>query len=68
MSDLIDIHEEIFALCRKLGLEPETVSEIVFRPADVTATVYLVNDHGQKYLADADGRPASETRAFKVST
>jgi hypothetical protein len=71
MTDRIDIHDPITELCKRLGLEPTDVAEIVFKPRHVTVTVYLKDAQGAKYLTvTKDGRKgiASETRSFQVAT
>jgi hypothetical protein len=67
MTDRINIHEPIYELCRRLGLEPTTVSEIIFRPDHVRATVFKVNANGSKYIG-TDGAAASTEVRFDVTT
>lgn len=68
MTDRINIHDPIFELCHRLGLEPTSVKEITFRPNDVTATIYKTDENGSKYLEADQQTVASETRAFKVTS
>jgi hypothetical protein len=72
MTDPINIHDPIWEICRRLGLEPTNVAEITFRPLDVTATVYKTNADGAKYLeTDEDGSEgdiAKDTLTFDVTT
>ncbi len=63
----IDIHDPIDELCRRLGLSPQDVGEIIFRPSTVIATVYKTNGGGKKYV-EVDGEIASEIREFEVTT
>lgn len=84
MSDgPIDIHDPIYELCERLGLQPENVAKITFKPRSVEATVYLLNENGAKYLVDAaeilpaaqsddvtgfSSAPAVEILTFAVTT
>lgn len=65
MSERVDIHEPIFEICRRLGLEPANVAEIIFHPRDLTATVYETRD-GKKFLEN--GEAVTTTHDFLVST
>lgn len=67
MSEKIDIAPEIDALCAKLGLDKTFVQFMTFEPSQVTASVYLANDEGSKYIND-DGTVALEARQFAVTT
>lgn len=68
MSDSIDIHDPIYELSNRLGLEPNNVREIIFRPRSATAVVYLNNENGHKYVDPQTGEPATETLEFEVTT
>lgn len=65
---MIDIHDPIYELANRLGLEPNDVREITFRPRSVTATVYPLNDQGSKYVNPDTNDPATETLEFEVTT
>ena len=54
----VALHEEITAICRKLGLDPSYVESMVLTPT--TAEVHLFKGRdgrfkGPKYLVDDDG-------------
>jgi hypothetical protein len=70
VTDRIDIHDPIWELCDRLGLEPESVAQIIFKPDRVIAKVFLRNEHGSIYLRETDeGRAAaSEIHEFLVRT
>ncbi len=74
MTDRIDIHDPIYEIANRLGLEPNNVREIVFKPRSVVATVYLLNGDGKKHIINIDpndpdsGEPATETLEFEVTT
>lgn len=68
MTDRINIHQPIYDICGRLGLVPTNVAELVFRPRTVTATVYVLNEQGAKYVDPATGQPPTETREFEVTT
>jgi hypothetical protein len=69
-----DIHDEVWALCAKLGLEPNLVTELVIEPRAVDATVRSTairhNTQGKPYLVGYgdDKRIATVSRRFPVST
>ena len=65
MTDRVDIAEPINEICERLGLAPKRVGRLDIKPGHLTATVYRVNDKGDKYLDDT-GEPAVETREFDV--
>lgn len=70
-EERIDISTELQSLCAKLGIKYNTVAEIVFRPGDIEATVFLENEDGNKYIVvDQDGREgvAQSLLLFKVRT
>lgn len=67
MSERINIHAEIFALCERLNLQPDDVGEIIFRPGDVRATVFKRDEHGKVYRG-VDGDLVRESLTFEVTT
>lgn len=67
MSDKIDISHEVKAICAKLYLEPKNVKRLDIYPAMVTAEVYLLNEHGSKYVDVESGLAAFETKSFSVA-
>lgn len=66
MSNPIDIHDEIHALCTKLEIEPTTVKTLHIEPTTVKAIVYRTNDNGRFYLENLE--PAQDEFIFKVTT
>lgn len=67
-EELIDIHDPLLDICKRLGLEYNFVSEITWRPREASAIVFLKGDEGQKYVIDETGEPATETIHFRVMT
>lgn len=67
MEDRIEIGRPIGEICALLGLEPANVAKIVFTPTNVVATVYKIRDGG-KYIDEETNQPATEEKAFEVST
>jgi hypothetical protein len=68
MTDRIDIHDPLAAICAILDLEPRLVSEMTITPTEAVATVYLTREDGKKYIVVESGEPATETLRFKVRT
>lgn len=66
-TDRIRLHEPVVELCERLGLPYVDTAEILIRPAEVRAVVYLTRD-GKKYVDEKSGEAATETRTFKVTT
>lgn len=66
MTDPIDIHEPIFDICHRLGLEPSNVAEIIFRPGDAIVTLFEPTANGGKRIVD--GELVKRTELFKVTT
>lgn len=64
----IDIRDPIYEIANALGLEPNNVREITFRPGRATAIVYLLNDRGSKYVDPTTDDAATETLEFEVAT
>ena len=67
MSEKLDIAPEIGALCAKLGLDKTLVQFMTLEPSKVTASVFLTNAEGSKYL-NYYGTVALEVRQFAVTT
>lgn len=67
VSDKIDIHDEVAALCAKFGIDPSMVTRIELQPTRAALTVYLPDANGRKHV-DQDGEPAVEVRGFTVTT
>lgn len=65
MQNLWDQTEEI---CRRLGLEPSLVAEVVLRPGSADVTLYQLNEHGSKFVDPETGRAATETREYLITT
>lgn len=66
MSDRIDIHDEVQALCDKLGFNYPFVKRLAITPQLIEVDVYRANDAGEKFLEH--GKVALETHTIKVAT
>ena len=66
MTNRLDISAELRALTDKLGYEYNNVAQIIFKPGEVTADVFKVNENGAKYI-EGD-KAARETLVTKVRT
>ncbi len=64
----VNVHDEVFALCRGLGLEPERVRRLVLEPTSATAEYLKVNEGGAKYIDPETGEVAYEELAFEIAT
>jgi hypothetical protein len=67
-DDTIDIHDEVKAICDKLGVEYGCARRLDIYPAAVFAEVFRTDEHGSKYIEKATDEPAMDVREFKVST
>jgi len=66
MSDRIDIADPMREICDRLGLEYTFVKELTINAGSVTATVFLANESGHKYVTGPNEVAAVATREFKV--
>lgn len=63
----IDIAAEVAALAEKLGLDKTNVARFDITPANIDATVFLLNEDGKKHF-NPDGFPVMTVRTFRVLT
>ena len=69
-SKAADVHDEVFAICEKLGIDPSSVGRIVIDPASasITAKVFERNAEGHFFTDPDTNDIALEWRHFKVKT
>jgi hypothetical protein len=61
LAELIEPHTRaLLEWADETGTAPENIKEIVYRPFDVTVTVYVLNEHGKKHIG-SDGTVAIST-------
>ena len=68
MTEPIDISEPLQKLCELLGLTYNHTADLTIERNTVTATVYRVNERGEKYIDPPGNGPATQTRTIEITT
>jgi uncharacterized protein YlzI (FlbEa/FlbD family) len=63
-----DLHEPVFDILQRLGLEPESVARLDVTPREVVAEVYLLNENGKKYIDQESDEVAVKRVKFLART
>jgi hypothetical protein len=63
----VNVHREVFALCRAFDVDPNVVRSLTLTPTSAEIEVFLRNEDGKKFIRP-DGFVAMETIRFPIST
>jgi hypothetical protein len=67
MSDKrINLHDPIYEICARLGLEPTRCTRLDIRPGKTTVEILKTNANGKPYVDPATEEAATETLSFKT--
>jgi hypothetical protein len=63
---ILDVNREIFSICKKAGIQPKQVYEVVFTPRDLTFSLYDLKNGKPYYDRTAHTIARLPRRTFKI--